>query len=75
MINIGFWKRVKEKWIRREDPTVERIKPIIEEDGRETGEIDELYMKLNDINSTLEQLNSLSDTESPFGTLFSKEDE
>lgn len=84
MINAGFWKTIKDKWIRNEDPTVTATEGLIQKDKRTSQEINNLNKMLNgnitdfsstasldDINSMMEQLNDLGIDEVPFDALFS----
>lgn len=84
MINMNFWKRIKEKWIRAEDPTIEATSGSIQKDERSTEEINELNQMLNggisssgqggsldDLNRMMEQLNDLGLEDSPFDDMFS----
>ena len=82
MINMNFWKRIKEKWIRDEDPTIEATKDSIQKDTRSAIEINELNQRLNgstnsingvdtlgNLNRMMEQLNDLGIDDDPFGDL------
>ncbi len=84
MINMNFWKRIKEKWIRDEDPAIEATSESIQIDKRSTEEINKLNQMLNggisssgqegsldDLNRMMEQLNDLGLEESPFDDMFS----
>lgn len=84
MINMNFWKRVKEKWIRDEDPAIESTKDTIKKDGRSTDEINKLNQALNggisgtgegasldDLNRMMEQLSEMGLSDSPFDDVFS----
>ncbi len=84
MINMNFWKRIKEKWIRDEDPTIEATSGSIQKDERSTEEINKLNQMLNggisssgqggsldDLNRMMEQLNDLGLEDSPFDDMFS----
>ncbi len=84
MINMNFWKRIKEKWIRDEDPTIEATSGSLQKDERSTEEINKLNQMLNggissseqggsldDLNRMMEQLNDLGLEDSPFDDMFS----
>ena len=91
MINLSFWKSVKEKWIRDNDPTVAATEGLVQQSGKSTEDINKLNQMLNggmpdfneagsldDINAMMEQLNDLGVDEVPFDDLFSnlgKDDE
>ena len=80
MINVKFWQKVREKWIRHEDPYGD-IEGVIKEGGE--GNIDELNAMLNgdfgirtedtsvdEINNLIEDLNDLGVDADPLGDLF-----
>lgn len=88
MINMNFWKLVKEKWIRDNDPTVDATEELIEKSSKTQEEIDKLNEQLNglsmdfdsvgsldDINNMMNQLNDLGVDEIPFDALFNNSDE
>lgn len=81
MINVAFWKVVKERWIRNEDPTINATKDFIQKDNRKTedinalnaainGNLSEISGSLDNLNSMMEQLNELGVDSDPFDDLF-----
>ena len=83
MINTSFWRMVKEKWIRDEDPAIDAVKDLVQGSGESTQEINDLNRLLNgpmtgvdstgsldDINNMMEQLKELGIDEIPFEDLF-----
>lgn len=83
MINMSFWQKVKEKWVRDNDPSVDAVENLVEKSTKTQEEIDKLNEQLNgltmdfdsvgsldDINNMMNQLNDLGVEEIPFDALF-----
>ena len=45
MINMNFWKTVRDKWIRDNDPSESEIGSLISEDEKPKEKIEELFEK------------------------------
>lgn len=85
MINMNFWKTVRDKWIRDNDPSESEIGSLISEDEKPKEKIEELFEELNgssmdfdsmgtldDIDNMMNQLKMLEIEEIPFDALFTE---